>query len=137
MRNNKGIVLFIVLGTILVIIILANVVIGLITSQSRITHHQVSRIQAYYAAQAGLNYAREMIRLNKASWVPATAGQPAITGRLCNITAGGCSPAATNDVTDNNLPASIRSVTISIGAPNSGILGTRKIQAIVDYAPTS
>ena len=61
--NDKGVVLLMVLSTIFIVVILANVVLTLITSQSRLTHHQVSRIQAYYAAQAGMNYALEQLRL--------------------------------------------------------------------------
>jgi Tfp pilus assembly protein PilX len=137
MKNDKGIVLFIVLATILVIIILANIVLGVVSSQSRLTHHQISRIQAFYAAQAGVNYAREMIRLNNTAWVPQNAGDPALTGRLCNTAAGGCATAAANDITDNNLPHTIRSVSITIGAPGSGISGTREIRATVDYAPAT
>lgn len=52
-----------VLGTLLVVVILANVILSTILSQSRLTHHQISRIQAYYAAMAGMNYALEQLRL--------------------------------------------------------------------------
>jgi len=51
-----------VLGTIIIVAILITVILSIISSQSRITQHQVSRIQAYYAAQAGMNYALEMLR---------------------------------------------------------------------------
>lgn len=51
-----------VLGTILVVVILINIVLSIISSQARLTHHQVSRIQAYYAGQAALNLAFEKLR---------------------------------------------------------------------------
>ncbi|MBU4346475.1 MAG: hypothetical protein KKH29_04020 [Candidatus Omnitrophica bacterium] len=66
-RGKKGIVLLIVLSIVLVTAILANVVLNLITSQSRLTHHQISRIQSYYAASAGKNYALEMLRIGNAA----------------------------------------------------------------------
>jgi len=68
--NKKGVVLVIVLGTILVTVLLANAVIRLISSQSRLTHHQLSRIQAYYATKAAVTYAQEQLRTG--AWVAGT-----------------------------------------------------------------
>lgn len=73
-RDEKGIALFMVLGTILIIVILANVMLTMISSQGRLTHHQVSRIQAYYAAQAGVNYAYESLRVG--TWNAASCPAP-------------------------------------------------------------
>jgi Tfp pilus assembly protein PilX len=61
-NTNKGVVLIMVLSMILVVVALANIVILLISSQYRLTHHQASRIQAYYAAQAGMVLALENLR---------------------------------------------------------------------------
>ena len=66
--KRKGAVLFIVLGTILIVMILANIILNIMLSQSRLTQHQVSRIQAYYASLAGMNYALEEIRINELNW---------------------------------------------------------------------
>jgi len=128
MRGNKGIVLFIVLGTIVVVMVLANIVLHIVNSQSRLTHHQVSRIQSYYAAQAGANYAREMLRLNNAAWTPATG---TATGCLARTTAdcGSIAPC----VIEPNLPGRIARVVITIGAPGSGFIGTRLITSRVVY----
>lgn len=60
--KEKGVVLFIVLATLMIVIVLANAMLNIMSSQSRLTHHQVSRIQAYYAAQAGMNLAIERLR---------------------------------------------------------------------------
>lgn len=60
--DKKGVALFMVLATILIVVVLANVVLNIAASQSRLTHHEVSRIQAYYAAQAGMVYALEKLR---------------------------------------------------------------------------
>lgn len=74
--NKKGVALFMVLGTLLVVIILANIILNFILSQSRFTHHQVSRIQAYYAAQAGMVYALEQLRTG--AWrFPVNCSNPA------------------------------------------------------------
>lgn len=59
---KKGIALVMVLGTLLVVVILAVIILNIILSHSRLTQHQVGRIQAYYAAMAGINYALEQLR---------------------------------------------------------------------------
>jgi len=69
--SRKGVALFIVLGTIIIVLTFATVILSIIASQARLTHHQVSRIQAYYASMAGVNYATEMLR--NGTWSPAVA----------------------------------------------------------------
>jgi len=59
---KKGIALLMVLGTLLVVTILAFIMLNIMLNHSRLTQHQVGRIQAYYAAYAGMNYALEMLR---------------------------------------------------------------------------
>lgn len=68
--------MLIVLGTLLMVIVLANIILGLISSQSRLTHHQVSRIKSSYLAQGMLNYANEMLR--KGSWAANPASNATI-----------------------------------------------------------
>ena len=60
--NERGIVLLIVLVVLLVVIALAVGMLNIMSNQSRITHHKVSRIQAYYAALAGANLAFQQLR---------------------------------------------------------------------------
>ncbi|MCX5714045.1 MAG: hypothetical protein NT033_04405, partial [Candidatus Omnitrophica bacterium] len=60
--KGRGTALFLVLAVVFVVVALANIILSFMHSQSRLTHHQVSRIQAYYAAQAGMNYALEQLR---------------------------------------------------------------------------
>ena len=69
--KNKGVALFVVLATVFVVVVLANIALNVMVSQSRFTHHKVGRIQAYYAAWAAINYANEMLRTN--TW-DASAG---------------------------------------------------------------
>jgi len=68
--KKKGVVLLIVLGMLLVVTSLATVILSLILSHSRLTYHQTSRIQAYYAAQAGMNYALERLRTGVWTFIP-------------------------------------------------------------------
>jgi Tfp pilus assembly protein PilX len=60
--NKRAVVLYMVLATILIVALLASILLNLTLSQSRLTHHGVSRIQAYYAAKAGIVYAMEQLR---------------------------------------------------------------------------
>ncbi|MDP2923161.1 MAG: hypothetical protein Q8O30_05505 [Candidatus Omnitrophota bacterium] len=108
--NKSAVALFVVLGTLLIVVILANVVLSFIFSQSRLTHHQVSRIQASYAAQAGMNYALD--RLRTGNW---TMPSPSYTRYLCR----GCTGAGNIDEPD--LPLSVQNVTITVA--NSSVSG--------------
>ncbi len=104
MMNKKGVVLIIVLTTVLIAAILANVILGFILSHYRFTHHQSSRIQAYYASLAGMNLAQEKLRIG--AWTTTPAGQPYT---LCS---SGCTV---------NDPDMRYKVTITISAPVNGL----------------
>ncbi|MFA6358141.1 MAG: hypothetical protein WCY09_05695 [Candidatus Omnitrophota bacterium] len=60
--NKKGMILFIVVAVIIVVSTLAMVILRTVSNQARLSHHQVSRIQAQYAARAGMIYAFEQLR---------------------------------------------------------------------------
>lgn len=102
--NKFGVALFIVLATILVIILLGEITLKFMASQNRFTHESVNRIQAYYAAKAGMNYALEMLRIGPASggWFYTSP-----LSHSCANPAGCLMP--TNP---NEFPASISSVRI-------------------------
>jgi len=130
-NNDKGMILLMVLSTILIVVALANVILTLITSQSRLTHHQVSRIQAYYAAQAGMNYALE--RLRNGSWT---------------FSPNSCLGPADCIISDNNFPPAIREVRIifcpagsvcapvtTICSPPAGLNFCINTTAIYTYTP--
>jgi len=119
--NKKGIMLYLVLSSLLVVIILANILLNVILSQARFTKHKLSRIQAYYASMAGVNYAFEKLRLgNDPQWSSTTA----FTRTLCR---SGC------DINDPQLPGSIQRVDIQVGALSSGMDGTRRLRAMTIY----
>ena len=125
-QDKKGIVLLIVIGTVFIVIFLANVVLSIITSHSRLTHHQVSRIQAHYASMAGINYALEKLRTG--DWIAGT--------HCTSATDPPCSPEL--DLNNDFKPASIKSVSIVIrqsaspGCPGNSTC----VSATADYAYT-
>ena len=123
-QDKKGIVLLIVIGTVFIVIFLANVVLSIITSQSRLTHHQVSRIQAYYASMAGINYALEQLRIG--NWIAGT-----------DCPSPGCQ--VPFDLTNDFRPPSINSVSVIIRASGSaGCSGNSAcVSATANYAYTT
>jgi hypothetical protein len=95
----------------MIVTALSQVVLTIILNQARLTHHQVSKIQAYYATLAAMNLARESLRLGY--WATGTY-------TLC---ASGCT------VNDPNIPYR---VTITIGGANAAT-GVRQIALSTDY----
>lgn len=120
--NKRGVALYLVLAVLLMVVILANIILGLVSSQSRLTQHKVKRIQAYYAAQAGVNYALEMLRLNQ---TPKQYLCKEVTASVPE-----CSNAA-NVLVDGNLSSAIRYIEIVIGPIKAD--GTRNVTASVNY----
>ena len=95
--------MYMVLATLMVVVVLANVVLTIIASQSRLTHHQVSRIQAYYASMAGINYATEMLRLG-----------PAVGGWDANSCPANTPCSVPLDLSQDFHPAAIKNVSVVI-----------------------
>ncbi|MDD5116479.1 MAG: hypothetical protein PHW98_05385 [Candidatus Omnitrophica bacterium] len=124
--SRKGVILFIVIAVIMLVATLSTVILRIMLTQTRLTHHQVSRIQAQYAARAGVNYALDMLRTNNANW-PSTGEYTRIMRR-----SGAVSP----DFNEGNLPASIDRVEITVYNPGSGPSNTRRISAKAVYTYT-
>lgn len=137
--NKKGVILFIVIVIIIMVSIMSTIILRIVSSQSRLSHHQVSRIQAQYAAKAALIYALDKLRRNDASWSATTPVNP-VEKRMCKEVAGpNCN---TPDITEPDLPSSVQYVDITVydpaaAAPNQGISGTRKITATAEYTYTT
>ena len=129
--NNKGIVLLIVLATLLVVTILGNIILNTVLSQSRLTHHQISRIRAYYATQAGMNYAIEMLRLG--NWTP-DPNPNGITKHYCINGNVDAAIACLDTINDSDIPYHVQ---IAIGPVNSGINNTAKLEVKTDYTQNS
>lgn len=117
-----------VLSILVVTVILANIILAIISSQSRLTHHQVSRIQAYYAAQAGMNLAMEQLRTG--AWIPGAAYA------LCPAAGPGCT------FVDPNIPYQVNINIMLAGAdpdgagPALGFPGVSPIIITTDYIYT-
>ena len=101
--SRKGVVLFLVLATLLIVVVLANIILAIMSTQLRLTHHQVGRIQALYAGKAGMNYAIEMLRTG--TWVPGSNCTTVLTSRA------GCDLKA---VDPTSFPTSIKTIEIYI-----------------------
>ncbi|MCU0652341.1 MAG: hypothetical protein MUC39_05310 [Candidatus Omnitrophica bacterium] len=118
-KAKKGVALYITIFAILLVIIFAGIILNTISSQSRLTQHQIGRIQADYAAMAGINVALEMLRLGK--WDTGTF-------TLCK-SGSGCT------LYDADLPPNIDRIEISIGAMDiNSPAGTRQVTATTIYS---
>lgn len=111
LRCKKGAALFVVLGTLLIITVLANVALTLIANQSRLTHHQLSRIQAYYAGMAGINLAYQMMFRGDSCW-PIPAAGASYSRTICPTCNTGC------NVVETQFPHTINSVTVLVQGRN-------------------
>lgn len=130
--NKKAAALLIVLGVILVVSVLVNVVLQIMLNQSKLSQHQISRIQAYYAANAGIVYAFEKLRTG--DYVPGTD----CNSDVCNYTFSA----------GDYVPANVRSVSIQILTPGQTTIEGLDcsnpptgvdacINATVDYTPAA
>jgi hypothetical protein len=70
MSKRKSVALVLVLAILFSALLVAYITLVFFSSQSRLSHHQVSRIQAYYAGMAGINYAFEQLR--RGAWGQGT-----------------------------------------------------------------
>ncbi len=132
LKSKKGVALFIALSTVLIVVVLANIILNIISSQSRLTHHEVSRVRAYYAAQAGINYVID--QLTKGAW-PVTS----LANRYFCI--NGCIDSGASSLLNYNDADIPYKVQVKI-YPSSGAstgnppTGTIRLDARVDYTYT-
>lgn len=113
-----------VLAILMVIVALANVVLSTMLNQSKLTHHQVTRIQAYYAALGYANYTYQKLFLND-----DPVGWPAaFTKTFCR---SGC------DVNDQDLPFGIERIDVVVQADSAGRPGIREIVATAFFRDVS
>ncbi|MFH0762392.1 MAG: hypothetical protein V1925_00695 [Candidatus Omnitrophota bacterium] len=123
--NKKGVALLLVFAIIIVVVILANVALRLILNQSRLTHHQVSRIRAYYASLAGMNLALEKIRLGE--WIIPDLNGATRFGCINNcIDTSATYPL----VLDPDIPYNVQ---VAIYPKESGANNTAKLEIKTDY----
>lgn len=127
-RKRQGIALFIVLGIIMLVVVLAAVILRVTATQSRLTHHQIERIRAYYADKAGMNLA--FYNLNKGNWTPPASGVKCycING-IVDSTCAAC----TETVTDATIPYNVQ---IAVYPQDSGLNNTIKLEVKTSYTYT-
>lgn len=128
LKDNKGVILVMVLAVVLVIVTLANIVVAFISSQTRLTSHQMARIQAYYAARAGMFLAIDKLR--EGDWNPNLPLDYCI-----NCTAGAPPP---RRYSDPNIPYAVIIELTPAGNPGCNIPpappGGACIVSRVDYS---
>lgn len=117
--NPKGVVLFIVLAVLMIVIILASIILSIMSSQFRLTHHQVSRIQAHYASLAGINLAYDMLSQadnNVGNWPQPATVTPGLfyTRFLCRTVSSDANCNTADAIIDANIPASIKVVQVTV-----------------------
>jgi Tfp pilus assembly protein PilX len=129
--DKRGVLVFIVLGVIMVVVILSTVTLRIVASHSRLTHHQVSRIQAQYAAKAGVIYALDKLRRNDdgVCWPPS--GPFPYTRIMRSSVPAACV------VIEAALPTSVSQVDITVNDPTASDLpGTQKVSATATFTYT-
>ena len=126
--NSKGIALILVLALIMAVIALAAIGVGRFSSQSRFTHHKFSRIQAQYAAKAGIIYAQEMLRLG--TWI---ADPPLGVSRFYCINDDGSMTCADGNFNDADLLPYRVEIQVWPQANSGTLTGTAQIDARVIY----
>jgi hypothetical protein len=121
--DRSGIVLYLVMAVLIVTVMVAGMFLNLILSHSRLTHHTVSRTQAYYAARLGMNYAIEMLSKNETGW---TDSDP-FNRTIC--ASDSCYKK------ESDLPATINNITIYVGnlSDTANCMGVRCLNVTVDY----
>jgi Tfp pilus assembly protein PilX len=130
--GKRGMALYVVLTMLLMLSILASIILNFVSSQSSLSNHQIKRIQAYYAAQAGINYALELLRLNNVTYDNGgNGGNFRICGNDYSSTHAAICGGLGN-ITETSLPASINYVDLFIGPVNPAF-NNRTVNATVNY----
>ena len=111
--NKKGIALFVVIGVIMLVTLAANTILNVILSQTRLARHETGRIQAFYAAKAGIYHAIDRLSREDPPYCPANSCQYPLV--------------------DAAFPNSIISVVINIGDFGTGINGTRRVDSTATF----
>lgn len=123
-RGRKGIALFIVVGIIMVVVVLTIVILRITASQGRLTHHQVSRIRAYYTDKAGLNLV--FYKLRKGTWsAPATG-----INYYCINAKIDAAVTCLDTVIDATIPYNVQ---VAVYPPNTGLNQSTKVEIKSNY----
>ena len=127
---ESGVILLLVVSVIMVVVVLAGVVLTIVNNQSRLTHHQVERIKAYYATKGIMYYAQEMLRVG--TW---TAGGAA---KYACFAAKGCIDSVPNNypmADDPDIPYKIQVTIYPLNGAFSGTATQLDIKTDYTYTP--
>ena len=124
-RPVQGVALVAVLTVLLVVAILGSIMAMLMSSQGTLTHHQIQRVRASYAAQAGINLAYS--KLCQGVWAYNTNYALNCVSAACTA-----SVSAPNRFSDPGIPFE---VIINVGPVVAGgpRPGTAAVSATVNY----
>jgi hypothetical protein len=125
---KKGAALYMVIASILIALVFSGIILNLVLSQGRFSLHSASRLQAYYAALAGANYASEMFRTG--AWSTSSSQVHAMCQSVTTPPAG----CPTCDIEEPNLPNTIPCVDIVIDGTTHPS-GALRIRTTADFAP--
>jgi Tfp pilus assembly protein PilX len=126
-RGRKGVALFIVLGIIMLVTVLATVILRIMSNQARLTHHQVSRIKAYYADKAGMNLVFDKLRTG--TWSAPASG----ISYYCINAKVDVAVTCLDTVVDATIPYNVQ---IAVYPQNSGLNQTIKLEIKSSYTYT-
>ncbi len=118
-RNNKGVVLFVVILIIFIVSALAGVALNIMCSNSRRTFSSANRIKAYYSLYSAMVYTFEQLRLGLWGTGTYNFGPPS---------SGICAPC------DPDIPYLVQITVSDFGT--GGTAGTRTITLTTDYTYT-
>ena len=119
-----------VIASILIAMVFAGVILNLVLSQSRLSIHSSSRVQAYYASLAGSNYAFEMLRTTV--WPPTGPYTHVMCQSLTNPDCCVNGTCTSCDIAEPNLPNTISCVNILIDG-TTGPANTLQIKTTAVY----
>jgi hypothetical protein len=127
---KKGAALYMVIASILIALVFSGIILNLVLSQGRFSLHSASRLQAYYAALAGANYASEMFRTG--AWSTSSSQDHS----MCQDSASPPAACPSCDIEEPNLPGTIQCIDITTDG-TTGPTGALRIQTTAVYTAPS
>lgn len=111
--DEKGVALLTVITIIFILLVLSATMLNLMSNQTRIVEHDISKVKSKYATEAVM--VRELERLRR--WNTTETSHP-VSGRY--------------DQSGTNWSVDVSSGTV----PSGGLAGLTELNITVDYAPT-
>ena len=126
--HARGVALYLVISSLFIALILSSVILRTVLNQTRLTHHGVSRIQAYYASYGALNYSFAKIR--EGVWPIPALGSAAVSYTMCRRNSLGV---CTCNYCDDEIAMPISVIVITFDNSNTGPNNTLRVSASATY----